>query len=262
MNSLFLAVSTEFLKARRSKVPWSIAAGFSLAPLVAGLFMIILKDPERARQLGLIGAKAQLTAGVADWPTFWSLLAQAVAVGGGILFAFLTAWIFGREFAERTMRTLLAVPTPRSAIVLAKSLVIGAWCVVISAWVIVLGLGVGLTVDLPGWSADLAFHWVGNIALAAGLITLLQTTTAFIAGVGRGYIPPLAWAVLTIFLAQVLAVLGWGAWFPWAVPALVVGATGPEGEVATSASFVVVALVAVLGLVASLVWWERADQTG
>ena len=65
MNSLAQAVATEFLKTRRSKVPWSVAAGFSLAPLVAGLFMVILKDPDRARQLGLMGAKAQLAAGVA-----------------------------------------------------------------------------------------------------------------------------------------------------------------------------------------------------
>jgi ABC-2 type transport system permease protein len=49
MNSLASAVSTEFLKARRSKVPWSIAAGFSLAPMVGGLFMVILKDPASAR---------------------------------------------------------------------------------------------------------------------------------------------------------------------------------------------------------------------
>ena len=123
MNCLAQAFWTEFLKARRSPVPWAIAAGFSLAPLVAGLFMVILEDPQRARALGLIGEKAQLTAGVADWTTFWSLLAQAVAVGGGVLFSFLTAWIFGREFAQRTVRTLLAIPTPRWAIVVAKSTV-------------------------------------------------------------------------------------------------------------------------------------------
>lgn len=261
MNSFAQAVATEFLKSRRSKVPWSIAAGFSLAPLVAGLFMVILKDPDRARQLGLIGAKAQLTAGVADWPTFWSLLAQAVAVGGGVLFAFLTAWIFGREFAQRTVRTLLAIPTPRWAIVVAKSTVTATWCLAVAAWVIALGLGVGLMIGLPGWSTDLAIQAVLTIALAAGLLTALQTTTAFVASAGRGYIPPLAWAVLMIFLAQVLAVLGWGALFPWAVPALVAGATGPEGEVANATSFFLVAATALLGLAATLVWWERADQT-
>ncbi len=111
------------LKARHSRVPWGVAIGFSIAPLVMGLFMVILKDPERARSLGLLGAKAQLTAGTADWPTFLNMLGQAVAIGGAILFAFLTAWVFGREFADRTVRGLLANPTPRRTIVLAKACV-------------------------------------------------------------------------------------------------------------------------------------------
>ena len=90
-------------------------AGFSLAPLVIGLFMVILKDPESARSLGLLGAKAQLTAGTADWPTFLSMLGQAVAVGGAILFAFLTAWVFGREFADRTRPRPARQPDVRAA---------------------------------------------------------------------------------------------------------------------------------------------------
>ena len=140
------------LKARHSRVPWGVAIGFSIAPLVMGLFMVILKDPERARSLGLLGAKAQLTAGTADWPTFLNMLGQAVAVGGAILFAFLTAWVFGREFADRTVRGLLANPTPRRTIVLAKACVVAIWGLAISAWVLALGLAIGALVGLPGWS--------------------------------------------------------------------------------------------------------------
>ena len=132
MTRLRAAVATEFLKSRRSRVPWGVAAGFSIAPLVMGLFMVILKDPEAARALGLLGSKAQLTAGTADWPTYWSLLGQAVTVGGSVLFAFLTAWVFGREFADRTVRGLLASATPRRTIVMAKALVVVAWGVAIS----------------------------------------------------------------------------------------------------------------------------------
>ncbi len=105
-----------------------------------GLFMVILKDPEAARALGLLGAKAQLTAGTADWPTYWSLLGQAVTVGGSVLFAFLTAWVFGREFADRTVRGLLASATPRRTIVIAKALVIAVWGAAISGWVLLLSL--------------------------------------------------------------------------------------------------------------------------
>jgi ABC-2 type transport system permease protein len=96
----------------------------------------------------------------------------------------------------------------------------------------------------------------------AVMIVGLQTTTAFVASAGRGYLPPLAWAVLTIFLAQILTVLGGGAWFPWAVPALLSGAAGPEGETVTTVSLILVAAACVTGWVATTAWWERADQTG
>jgi len=155
MSAFGAAIWTEFLKSRRSKVPWVIAAGFSLAPLVGGLFMVILKNPERARQLGLLGAKAELTAGSADWPSLLRLLAETIGAGGFVLFAFLTAWLFGREFADRTVRGLLAIPTPRWAIVVAKLLVVALWCGGISIWIMVLGLLVGALVGLPGWSASL-----------------------------------------------------------------------------------------------------------
>jgi ABC-2 type transport system permease protein len=101
------ALWAEVLKARRSKVPLLTALGFSLAPLVGGLFMVILKDPERARSWGLISTKAHLSAGVADWPTFLGLLAQATAVGGALLFTIVTTWVFGREFADHTVKSCL-----------------------------------------------------------------------------------------------------------------------------------------------------------
>ena len=214
MTGLRAAVSTEFLKSRRSRVPWGVSIGFSIAPLVMGLFMVILKDPEAARALGLLGSKAQLTAGTADWPTYWSLLGQAVTVGGSILFAFLTAWIFGREFADRTVRGLLATATPRPTIVVAKAVVIAAWGTAISAWIVLLSLAIGGLIGLPGWSASTATQALATIGVAALLTIALQGMTAFFAGVGHGYIAPLGWAVAMVAAAQILAVLGWGAVVP------------------------------------------------
>ena len=262
MSSLRAAIATELLKARRSRVPWGVAAGFSLAPLVMGLFMVILKDPDRARTLGLLGAKAQLTAGTADWPTFLNLLGQAIAVGGAILFAFLTAWVFGREFADRTVRGLLASPTSRRTIVVAKSIVTGAWALAVSAWVLALGLATGGIVGLPGWSTADAAGTVVAISGAAILTIGLQTAAALFAGVGRGYIAPLAWTVAMVAVSQILTVLGWGSWFPWSVPAILAGAGGTEVEPVSPGAIVVVGLVALGGLAATIAWWERADQTG
>ncbi len=259
MTSVLPAIAAELVKSRRSGVTWGVAAAFSLTPLVGALFMVILKDPESARRLGLLGAKARLTAGTAEWPTFLGLLAQTEAVAGAILFAFLTAWVFGREFADRTVRGLLAISTPRWATVVGKYIVIAGWGVVITVWVVIVGWLSGTLVGLPAWSDDLWRDTLARIAVIALVTIALQSTTAFFASAGRGYIPPLAWAVLTMALAQILAVLGWGHVFPWAVPALVSGVTGPEGETADAVSFLVVGITALVGLLATIAWWERAD---
>jgi ABC-2 type transport system permease protein len=261
MNGFFPALWCEILKLRRSRVPLFTALGFSIAPLMGGLFMIILKDPEAARSMGLISAKAQLTAGTADWPTFFSILSQAVAVGGAILFSIVTAWAFGREFSDRTAKELLALPTSREAIVAAKFVVVAAWTLILSLLVFLIGLIVGSLVAIPGWSQELLWGASVDVLGAAALTIALLPFVALLASIGRGYLPPFGWTVLTVALAQIMAITGWGDWFPWSVPALFSGAAGPRANLIGYHSYIVVILASVLGLIATFYWWRGADQT-
>jgi ABC-2 type transport system permease protein len=261
MKYFTAALWAETLKARRSKVPLISAIGFSLAAVVDGLFMIILKDPEVAKQMGLISTKAQLMAGVADWPTFFNILGQAIAVGGAIVFAVITAWVFGREFSDRTVKEFLALPTSRGAIITAKFIVVAAWTMGLSLLVFGLGLVIGNAVDIPGWSQDLLRASTVDVLGAAVLTILLLPFVALAASLGRGYLPAFGWAILTVALAQIAAVMGWGDWFPWAVPALFSGAAGPRAELLGLHSFIVVGLACALGLASTYLWWQKADQT-
>jgi len=261
MNSFLSAFWAETLKARRSKVSLLTLAGFSIFPVVDGLFMFILKDPERARAMGLIGAKAQMTAGVADWPTFFQVLLLGTAIGGAILFAFITAWVFGREFSDHTVKELLALPTPREVIVSAKFVLIALWVLALTLVIFVMGLGVGTLVDIPGWSAELEWASFGSLILIVLLTFMLMPLVALFASAGRGYLLPLGWAILTMALGQIALVLGWGDWFPWAVPGLLGSAAGPAAEPIETHSYVVVLLTFVVGVAGTLAWWRSADQT-
>lgn len=261
MNNFQAALWTELLKMRRSKVPLFTALGFSFAPIMGGLFMIILKDPEAARRMGLISAKAQLVAGVADWASFFNILAQAVAVGGAILFGIVTAWVFGREFTDRTVKEMLALPTSRDAIVAAKFLVTAGWTLLLTVWVFVFGLLIGRLVVIPGFSNELLRSASVDVFGAALWTIVLLPFVALFAGIGHGELPPIGWIVLTVVLSQVAAITGWGDWFPWAVPALFSGAAGPRAELLGGHSYVLVLLAGAIGLAATFYWWRNADQT-
>jgi len=261
MKHYTAALWAEALKMRRSKVPFFITLGFSVVPLIAGLFMIILKDPEAAKSMGLISTKAQLLAGTADWVTFFSIISQAVAVGGAILFAILTGWVFGREFSDRTAKDLLALPVSRGAILAAKFTVIIISTLAMSLWVFMLGLLVGKLVNIPGYSLDLVHtSFVDTLGVSVLTIALLPFAS-FIASIGKGYMSVFGWTVLTVAIAQIAVITGWGDWLPWSVPALFSGAAGPRTEMLGSHSYVVVIISSFIGLFITFRWWLYADQT-
>lgn len=261
MRNFSSALWAETLKMRRARVPLITAAGFALIPIMGGLFMIILKDPESARSLGLITTKAQLMAGAADWPSFFDFLAQALAAGGAVLFAILTIWVFGREFSDHTVKELLALPTSRESIVTAKFIVILVWSLIMTLLVLAVSVIVGMLVVLPDWSMDLIRTSLLNIFGAAALTIPLMSLVALLASSGRGYLLPFGWTILTLVIANLSAILGWGDWVPWAVPGLFSGVAGPRAELLGPHSYVIVILTSLIGLLATYLWWRDADQT-
>jgi len=262
MKNLTSALWAEALKMRRSKVPFLTAFGFTIAPVVSGLFMVILKDPEAAKSMGLISTKAQLVAGTADWPAFFNMLAQAVAVGGMILFAVVTAWVFGREFSDKTAKELLALPTSRVSVITAKFVVITVYVMLLVLYIFTLGLIIGNLVVIPGWSIELLTSAFIDVFGETLLTILLLPYVALAASFGRGYMPAFGWTILTVVLAQIAAATGWGDWFPWSVPALFGGAAGPRTDLLGLHSYLLVIAFGVIGLGTTLYWWHYADQTG
>lgn len=261
MTHFSAALFAETLKMRRSKVPLFTALGFSMMPLVGGLFMIILKDPEAAKSLGLVTTKAQLLTGTADWPSFFEFLSQAVAAGGMVLFAIITIWVFGREFSDRTVKELLALPTSRDSIITAKFIIIAVWSLVVTLLVFGIGILVGVLVVIPGWSDELLRASFIDITGTAVLTIPLISFVALLASIGRGYLPPFGWTIFTLVMANLSAILGWGDWFPWAIPGLFSGVAGPRAEVLGTHSYVVLIITSLIGLAMTFYWWRNADQT-
>jgi ABC-2 type transport system permease protein len=253
-------LTTEFLKLRRSKVTWASAFAFSLLPLVLSLFMWIVREPGRAAQLGLLGTKANLAGLEATWPAFLSMLTLTVGVVGMLLLSFIVAYVFGREYAEGTAKNLLALPVARRWFVFAKLTVAAVWWALLVALVVVEAFALGLVLALPGFSAVLAAGTLRDVALVAIAAFLLAPPVAWITILGRGYMPPLGFALGMLALGDVFSHTGWAPWFPWSVVPLFVGAVGQRQSPIAPGSYVVVLAAFVAGIAATVLQL-RADNT-
>lgn len=260
MRNFRAAIWSESLKVRRSKIFWITILAFSFITIVLGLMMFILKNPELARNTGLLGDKAQLI-GEANWSSYFEILAQVIAMGGLIGFGFVSSWVFGREFSDRTAKNLLALPVSRSEIVLAKFVVMLFWCIFLALIVFAVGLAAGKIVNIAGWSAQVFSHGVNLLTITSLLTIVVSTPVAFFASYGRGFLPPMGFVIGTMVISQFAAALGHGGYLPWAVPALYSGAAGPEQTNLETTGIIVVVLTGIIGIFATLLWWRFADHS-
>ncbi len=247
----------ETRKAIRSRMPLWTALGSLFLPLGISFLIIVARNPAVFQKLGLVTAKANLLAFASiDWSSYLSLYCQMIAVGGFFLLILIVSWIFGREFADGTLKDLLAVPVQRSSILLAKFAVVAAWSVFLTAVIFISGLVMGTIIGLPGSSVGAIAKGSALVLATACLVIPVALPFALFASIGRGYLLPIALAILAVVAANLVIVLGWGEFFPWAVPGLFA-----EGKTALSVgSYLIVVLTGLAGIVATYLWWKYADQ--
>jgi ABC-2 type transport system permease protein len=262
---IFQSLWVELQKVRRSKILWITALAAFLVSLISGLFMFILQDPERAQQFGLVGAKAQIFGGAADWQSLFNLTLLLVSVGGLIIFGFIFVWIFGREFSDKTVYDILSLPTPRVTIVVAKLVTAAYWSLVLVLVVFVFSLGIGALLHLSAWSATTVFNGFKLLLITGALTVLLSIPFAVVASATRGYLPAVGCLFLALILGQVISQLGYGQYYPWTIPMYYSGAAEAlTGKVATPldiVSYILVGLVGILSIIITTAWWRYADQT-
>ncbi|MEW5868217.1 MAG: ABC transporter permease [Chloroflexota bacterium] len=247
----------EWRKAMRSRMPLGTALGSLFMPLGIAFLIFVSRNPEISKQLGLISAKADLVKYAAtDWPTYLALFAMLIAAGGFFLFVLVVSWTFGREFVDGTLKDMLAVPVPRTSILLAKFIVAAGWSVALAAGILIAGLITGVAIGLPGGSPGVLLQGAGLLAGCAGLTIAVVLPFAFFASAGRGYLLPVGMAILALMSANLVVLLGWGELYPWAVPGLF--SQGPGSLLPASYGMVLITCLA--GMLATYFWWKHADQ--
>ncbi|HEX3045169.1 MAG TPA: ABC transporter permease [Bacillota bacterium] len=261
MKSLWVACWAESLKVRKSKMFWITILLFAFIASMMGVLMFVAQHPEIAEKSAVLGAKASIFKKV-DWPSYFGLLNEVVALIGMIGFGFVASWVFGREYSDRTIKDLLALPISREIIVMAKLIIVGVWCLILAVVLFGVGLAAGWVVKLDGWSSGAAFEEFRLFTGTAFLTILLGGPVAFFAAWGKGYLAPMGYLILAMIVTQfvVAALPGLGAYFPWAIPALFSGVAGAGSPQLGIISYLILVGTSLLGAAATLAWWKYADQ--
>ncbi len=249
----------ELKKIQRSVVFPATVVAMNLAPLFGALFIIILRDPETARSNPGLLTKAEMTGFAPDWESYFNLIGQAIGVGGLIVFGFIMSWIYGREYVEHTTKDLFMLPVERVWIVMTKFIAGTLWVFIILITLYLSVLLAGTILQLDGWS-QLSPEKVIRLTLPVTAMSLMISfPVAAIASLGRGYMAPIAFVILMVVAAQIFGALGYGAYFPWAIPGLYANISKNGSLQLDIISYLIVALAGAVGVIATVWVWYRQE---
>ncbi|WP_243454491.1 ABC transporter permease [Desulfosporosinus fructosivorans] len=124
--SAFSVLYCEIRKIIRANVFWLVFLVFAFGPIMMGVGTILSSNT-----------------GDINWQMYLTELLSGLAALGLIGYTFIAAWVFGREYTDKTIKDLLAKPVSRSQIVLSKMLCFKVWFNKLSVMEFLAQMGIG-----------------------------------------------------------------------------------------------------------------------
>ncbi|MHA6532636.1 ABC transporter permease [Paenibacillus sp. BAC0078] len=235
MRELFTVMMVENKKLYRSYVLWGSLAFY--------IFVCVIR------------------AGDADWNTYLgNVVFMFASVLGIVGFAVLTSWSFGREYTDRTLKDLLALPVSRGKVIAAKTLISLAWCLIMAEAAFLFSLLIGSLTGLSGFSESLVLHYYIQLIITVVMQLLLCGPVIFLTSLSRGYLMPIVYSFMTMMLALIAGPTPFAKYLPWAIPALQLAGSGDSLFPLTTLSYLIPVTTGLAGFVATWVWWHWADH--
>ncbi len=260
MKQHIQAIEAELIKVKRAKILWATFIAFGIAPVMGAVFIFVMQNGDiSAKASGLI-IKAKAMNFQANWESYIAILTQAVGIGGVLVFGFVIGWIFGREYSDKTAKDLLALPTPRTTILNAKFIVYFFWCLLLVLFNLLLAFVFGMFLQLPPASTSTLAQLLINYFVTTFLTILVGIPIAFFALLGKGYLAPLGFVMLMLVFSQIIAVTGYGAFFPWSIPGLYSGVASEYKLSLNNLSYAILLLTSITGYIATIIYWNYTDQ--
>lgn len=260
MKGFYAALRAEALKLRKSLIfPISILS-FAFIAGMMGLMAWVARHPQLLPENSLFAAKASFMTG-GTWLEYLGLLSQMGAILGYLAFALAGAWIFGREYSDRTVKDLLALPVSRSAIISAKTAVVSAWSLLLMTVISAVGFAAGAAAGLKSPGPEIFSQFAAIMTVTAVLNLFMGTPVYLIASAGRGFMPPIGFILGMIILSQFLAngAAPLAPYFPWTVPGLYSVLAWSHTPL-PAAAYIIVFITSAAGFAGTILWWTKADQ--
>ena len=236
-------IKMEFLKLKRSKIFLLSLIGAILPPL---LMFIAVTSFDEGQSFEMLFANVNM------------YMSAMFAV---LIFAIIISYLFGREYNEHTLKTMLTIPVSRGKFLLSKYLMFLVWIVILTIATSLSTLILGFAANLDGFGIKMVVDSFAELLYANVLLFLTFSPFVFVSLLITNMVPAMIGGAGLALVNLMVYGQNWAHFVPWVCPYLIASGEISQYTANISLSYVIILATFAIGLVISYVYFKKTDVT-
>lgn len=234
-------IKMEFLKLKRSNIFLLSLMGAVLPPLL--MFIAVFAFDE--------GSTFDML--------FTNVNMYMSALFAIMLFSIMISYLFGREYNEHTLKTMLTIPISRGKFLTSKYVMFLVWILILTVVTSLSALVFGFIAGLEGFTLKLFMDSFAQLLFANVLLFLTFSPFVFLSLFITNMVPAMVGGAGLTLVNMLIYGQTWAPYVPWVCPYLI--ASGEIAEYATSptVSYGVILVTFLIGLAISYIYFTKTD---
>ncbi|MBR6024378.1 MAG: ABC transporter permease [Methanobrevibacter sp.] len=234
-------IQMEFLKLKRSKIFLLSLMGAILPPLLMFIAATSFNETQSFEAL------------------FANVNMYMSAMFAVLIFAIIISYLFGREYNEHTLKTMLTIPISREKFLVSKYIMFLVWIVILTVVTTFSTLIFGFIAGLEGFSLKLFIDSFAELLLANVLLFLTFSPFVFVSLFVTNMVPAMVGGAALSLINLMVYGQNWAPFVPWVCPYLIASGEIAEYSADIMVSYGMILATFMIGLAVSYIYFTKKD---
>ena len=176
-----------------------------------------------------------------------------------LLFAIMISYLFGREYNEHTLKTMLTIPISRGKFLISKYIMFFIWILILTAITSLSTLMFGFIAGLDGFSLKIFADGFAQLLYGNVLLFLTFSPFVFLSLFITNMVPAMVGGAGLTLVNLLIYGQNWAPFVPWICPYLLASGEIAEYSASITISYGIVLATFVIGLAISYIYFTRTD---
>ena len=176
-----------------------------------------------------------------------------------LLFSIIISYLFGREYNEHTLKTMLTIPISRGKFLVSKYVMFLIWIVILSIVTSISTLAFGFIAGLSGFTLGLFINSFAELLFANLLLFLTFSPFVFISLFITNMVPAMVGGATLTLVNLLVNGQSWAPYVPWACPYLISSGEIADYSVSLMIPYGVILVTFLIGIAISYIYFTKKD---